>query len=46
MIILIKEMSSQKTEVTINGFSTIHKTNFLNKLSYKDAINYIKSKSK
>lgn len=45
MIILIKE-EGRKTEVTINGFTTIHKTNFLNKLSYKDALNYLKSKSK
>lgn len=45
MIILIKE-ENRKTEVTINGFTTNHKTAFLNKLSYKDAINYLKSKAK
>lgn len=45
MIILIKE-EGRKTEVLINGFTSEHKTAFLNKLSYKDAINYLKSKSK
>lgn len=45
MIILIKE-EGRNTEVTINGFTTEHKTSFLKKLSYKDAINYLKSKSK
>ena len=45
MIILIKEQG-RKTEVLINGFKTEHKTAFLKKLSYKDAMNYLKSKSK
>ena len=45
MIILLKKIGA-KTECTINGFTTEHKTTFLNKLSFKDALNYLESRSK
>ena len=41
MIILIKE-EGKKTTVTINGYTKEHNTAFLNRISYKDAINYLK----
>lgn len=39
------EFKGYKTLVTINGNTTEHKTAFLNSLSFKDAITYIKDKN-
>lgn len=45
MIILLN-LDGRKTSVTINGKTVEHKTAFINKLSFKDALLYMQSENK
>ena len=45
MIILFK-IEGNKVEATLNGYTTEHKRNFLDKLSFKDVRYYIEDQNK
>ncbi|WP_299116883.1 hypothetical protein [uncultured Winogradskyella sp.] len=45
-MIVMLTLEGRKTKVTINGKTVEHKTAFLNKLSFKDALLYLESENK
>lgn len=45
-MIVLFNVEGQKTKITINGFTTEHRTAFLKKLSFSDVLLFAESESK